>query len=58
MNPQGLAVDGEGNVFVADSGNFRIQKFDSDGRFLTQWGSKGQYDGQFGSTVAPLDLLE
>jgi DNA-binding beta-propeller fold protein YncE len=44
----GVAVDGEGNVYVADGGNVRIQKFDSEGRFLLQWGSSGADEGQFG----------
>src|SRR5207302_1702605 len=40
-NPTGVAVDGSGNVFVADSGNDRIQKFTNTGTFLTKWGSYG-----------------
>ena len=43
----GIAVDLQGNVFVVDNGNFRIQKFDLDGNFLTAWGSEGTDDGQF-----------
>jgi DNA-binding beta-propeller fold protein YncE len=39
-SPTGIAVDGNGNVFVADSGNGRIQKFSSTGAFLTTIGSK------------------
>jgi DNA-binding beta-propeller fold protein YncE len=34
-------------VYVADSGNNRIQKFDSDGNFMTKWGSSGSGDGEF-----------
>jgi streptogramin lyase len=45
--PDGIAVDAQGNLYVMDSGNNRIQKFDSDGNFLTLWGSKGTDDGQF-----------
>lgn len=37
--PQGLAVDFDGNVYVADFGNDRIQKFDSNGTFLLKWGT-------------------
>jgi tripartite motif-containing protein 71 len=40
-HPAGVAVDAEGNFFVADTGNNRIQKFSSDGVFLKQWGSIG-----------------
>ena len=43
----GIAVDSEGNVYVSDSGNYRIQKFTSRGIFLTQWGSLGNANGQF-----------
>jgi sugar lactone lactonase YvrE len=35
----GLAVGKEGNVYVADTWNHRIQKFDANGKFLTTWGS-------------------
>jgi sugar lactone lactonase YvrE len=40
-------VDAAGNVYVADTGNHRIQKFSGDGTYLTQWGSHGSGDGQF-----------
>ena len=36
-NPQGIAVDAAGNVYVADSLNYRIQKFDTDGDFIAKW---------------------
>lgn len=45
--PFGVAVDPSGNVYVGDSGNYRIKKFDAEGRFITQWGSPGLGDGQF-----------
>ena len=38
-SPVGVATDGSGNVYVADTGNNRIQKFDASGTFLTTWGS-------------------
>ena len=47
QDPRGIAVDEAGNVYVADSGNHRIQVFDSSGKFLTQWGSQGMEAGQF-----------
>lgn len=39
--PWGIAVDADGNIFVADTWNYRIQKFDPDGKFLLQWGVAG-----------------
>ena len=45
--PYGVAVDSSGNVYVADSANNRIQKFNSSGYFITKWGSLGSGDGQF-----------
>lgn len=43
----GIATDYEDNIFVVDKGNYRIQKFDGNGNFLTSWGSKGLAEGQF-----------
>ena len=34
--PHSIAVDNQGNVYVADRGNARIQVFDGDGNFLRQ----------------------
>lgn len=34
-------------MYVSDTGNQRIQKFDREGNFLTQWGGFGNGDGQF-----------
>jgi len=34
--PHSIAVDAEGNVYVADRGNARIQVFDGEGKFLRQ----------------------
>ena len=44
---EGIDVDSSGNVYVADSGNSRVQKFDSEGNFITKWGTNGTGDGQF-----------
>jgi hypothetical protein len=44
-----VAVDASGNVYVADAGNHRIQKFSSAGILLTKWGSYGAEDGQLNS---------
>src|SRR2546426_229589 len=45
--PYGLAADAQGNVYVADKGNDRIQKFRGDGTFIRQWGGGGSDPGQF-----------
>lgn len=50
-----IAVDQAGNVYVADpqanpergNGIPHIQKFDSNGTYITKWGSKGEGEGQF-----------
>lgn len=42
VEPWGLAVDAQGQVFVADTWNHRVQKFDANGKFLLEWGSPGQ----------------
>ena len=34
-------------MYVADTGNDRIQKFDSEGKFLAKWGYRGPANGQF-----------
>ena len=46
-SPWGIAVDGAGDVFVTDTGNHRVEKFDREGNFITQWGGFGNGDGQF-----------
>lgn len=43
--PYAVAVDGSGNVYVADSGNNRVQKFSSTGEYQTQWGGYGSGNG-------------
>ena len=45
--PVGVAVDAQGNVYVMDTNNFRVQKFNSEGNFLQMWGSEGSGEGQF-----------
>jgi DNA-binding beta-propeller fold protein YncE len=49
--PTDIAIDATGNIYVVDSGNHRIQKFDSTGRFLGKWGTRGSGDGQFETPI-------
>jgi len=46
-SPVGVAVDSNGNVYVSDEGNNRIQEFSSTGAYITQWGGSGSGNGQF-----------
>ncbi|MFH1097126.1 MAG: SMP-30/gluconolactonase/LRE family protein, partial [Candidatus Desantisbacteria bacterium] len=48
-SPKGVAVDATGNIFVADTDNHRIQKFDASGTLTLRWGSCGTGTGQFNS---------
>ncbi len=40
--PWGIAVGPDGSVFVSDTWNHRVQKFDANGKFITMWGYFGQ----------------
>ena len=46
--PEAVAVDTQGNVYVADQLSYVVQKFTAGGAFETQWGSYGGGHGQFG----------
>jgi hypothetical protein len=37
-DPEGVAVDSHGDVYVVDGSNHRVQKFDSEGNFLLMFG--------------------
>jgi sugar lactone lactonase YvrE len=45
--PRGAAIDDQGNLYVADMANNRIQVFGPDGRSLRTIGSAGSGEGQF-----------
>jgi DNA-binding beta-propeller fold protein YncE len=46
--PEAVAVDGRGNVYVADQLSYVVQKFTANGEFESEWGSYGGGAGQFG----------
>ena len=47
VRPNGVAVDEEGNIIVADSRNDRVQVFTCQGRFISKFGVKGTGPGEF-----------
>ncbi len=47
-----VAIGPEGNVFVADFYNDRVQKFAPDGTFLVDFGDSGDGPGQFNHAIA------
>src|SRR5579875_724117 len=45
--PKGIAIGPNGDLYVADALNNRIEEFSSSGQFIRTWGTKGTGDGQF-----------
>jgi DNA-binding beta-propeller fold protein YncE len=45
--PLDITLGSDGNLYVVDGGNFRVQVFDTDGEYLGQFGSIGNRTGQF-----------
>jgi len=45
--PYALAVDRANHLYVTDFGQFRVQKYDRDGRYLETFGGLGRALGQF-----------
>jgi len=43
----GLNVDEDGNIYVSDIGNSRVQQYDKTGKFIRTFGRKGQGPGEF-----------
>ena len=48
LNPRGVAVDDNGNIYVTDEESHRLSKFNSDGKLVKKVGGKGGRTGQFG----------
>jgi tripartite motif-containing protein 71 len=53
-SPVGIAIDHQGNIYVADIGNHRVQKLSSSGQPLLQWHTVGSGTGE--STEIGYDL--
>lgn len=60
-NPRSVALDARGNLYVADTGNGRIVKFDSSGREVARIGKRGANPGEFAEpwivAVSPRDEI-
>ncbi|MDE1845267.1 MAG: hypothetical protein KGI10_08075 [Thaumarchaeota archaeon] len=53
-SPTGIAIDSDNNIYVADSGNSQIKKFDPKGKLLFTLGSIGSSKGEF---IHPLGIF-
>lgn len=51
-NARGIALDATGNIWVADTGNDRVQKFSVDGSLLQVIGRPGSGEGELSSPAA------
>ncbi len=47
--PDAVALDGQDNIYVADSRNHRVQRLTPQGAYSAAWGSPGSAPGQFNS---------
>ena len=45
--PTNVAIDKDGNVYVSDTWNDRVEVFDADGNFIRVWGKNGDGPGEF-----------
>jgi RHS repeat-associated protein len=50
-NPDGVAIDSSGNVWVADETNNRVGEYAENGAFIKQFGTKGSEAGQIKQPV-------
>ena len=46
FQPTNLAMDPEGRLYVSDTGGFRVQQYDAEGRFLRSFGGYGDRPGE------------
>jgi YD repeat-containing protein len=51
-HPAGVAVDTQGNLWVVDENNRRVEEFNSAGEYVTKFGSPGTGNGQFSRPTA------
>lgn len=54
QSPAGIAVDEQGNLYLADVGNHRVVKLSAEGQILLSFGREGEREGQF---LEPFDVV-
>jgi len=52
--PNDIETDSDGNYYILDSGNHRIQKFGPEGNFIRSYGREGKGPGEFQN---PIDIF-
>ena len=52
--PAGLFIAADGRLYIADTGNDRVQILTAEGDFIEAWGTAGRLDGSF---VTPQDIV-
>ena len=51
-------LDKDGNLYVVDNVKSFILKFDKNGKYLSQWGAKGQGPGEFPSSPIDINVVD
>lgn len=53
LGPEGITGDEFGNLYIVDSGNGRVVKFDKEGKFMLSMGKLGREEGEL---IQPVDV--
>ncbi|MFC1564224.1 NHL repeat-containing protein [candidate division KSB1 bacterium] len=50
--PEDIELDSDGNIYILDAGNHRIQKFNSNGNYIRTFGEEGQGPGEYMNPIS------